>query len=205
MQSLLRHLLQDRQRAWYLRVPQSREGKLKTLQRRVLRFSMRCACLILFCILFWTMPVKSDQRKEIEDLLSYDEIVGVNLEGRKNVSAELESCELHITTTFGFPDPNPVGVRKMINTLDLTRVGSVEQYPYRGRTLLKFRPHGFGSPFRSAIDLEAQQYAERWDREVFSSTKNLGVNFFLPQEGRNKLARLLRRYIREHCKEERDT
>lgn len=186
-----------------------KEGSMKIQSPKKLFDQWRWICLeivVVGSVLAQVAGAEStqiitDEKAKIEELLSSTERVGLQLQGTKVVTAELALCELTLETQFEFPDPNPAGVKYQIVAIDLHLVEEIEQREHSGRYFLRFRPHGFGSPFRRMIELGATERFSRWDGKEFENTENFNLVHTIPLEGRAEVGSLLQEYTERNCKE----
>ncbi|WP_299782731.1 hypothetical protein [uncultured Roseobacter sp.] len=155
---------------------------------------------LIVCTTFVALErASADEVARIEQMLSWTERVGVDLERVKEVSTTLNGCELQMETEYSSPDPQPIGVKLQILTIDLTRVGRIEQSEFRGLYLVELYAYGFGSIFRPLEDMKAHTYSERRDGKKFESVENLTLNLFIPLPDRETIANDLRDYVEAYC------
>lgn len=157
------------------------------------------ASLFFLTAFFVVQKAAADQVTRIERLLSWTERVGVDLEGTKEVSTTLDGCELTKVTEYYFADPEPIGVKRQILTIDLRRVDRIEQSTFRGLYLVELYAHGFGSILRPLEDMKARTFSERWDGATFESIQNLTLNLFIPTPGRKTVGNDLQDYVEAYC------
>ncbi|WP_227271569.1 hypothetical protein [Roseobacter weihaiensis] len=158
--------------------------------------------VLLFVLLtsfFAVDKASANQAEKIERMLSWNERVGIDLEGTKEVLTTLDGCEFEMRTEYSFPDSQPIGLKLEILTIDLTRVGRVEQSEFRGLYLVELYAHGFGTIFSPLEKMKAHTYSERQDGKKFESLQNLTLKLFVPTTDRETVGSDLRDYVEAYC------
>jgi hypothetical protein len=159
-----------------------------------------------FCFFVFALTVASvhpvsaeDLEQTLESLLSFEE------ERRIGV-AEISGCKLLHHTEYKIT-PAPDRIRSEQITVDLTRVGEVEQRNGsdrigRERTLVYLNPHGFGNPFKTTIPLNWVRIDEHFDGRTIKETFSRRLAIVLPlQEDKKTLSRYFEKYISNYCGE----
>lgn len=158
--------------------------------------------LVAILFLFLSTGVKAQEgleilRAEIETILDY------RIQGGIRRSAELAGCELSINTVVFDECTGPSRIKEYTWSVDLSTVGVIESYPWRGKTLIRFGQNEFLGMSIWSTPVSQTETGQYCNGHEFYEWDNSRLTIFVPTEldSAGQLADLLRAYNRNFCEE----